>query len=48
MIHSQRTAEIDIMISISHCRRPQFMSNVINNAIYTTGGFKQSDALKCS
>ena len=30
MIHSQRTAEIDIMISICHCRRPQFMSNVIN------------------
>ena len=30
MIHSQRTAEIDIMISISHCRRLQFMSNVIN------------------
>ena len=31
MIHSQRTAEIDIMISISHCRRlHEFMSNVIN------------------
>ena len=30
MIHSQRTAEFDIMISISHCRMPQFMSNVIN------------------